>query len=96
MTPDLSYYWEGAREWASIINGMNKTRKRSCKGMITTTSLSFSFVCFFSILLYAKMIYYYSRVLFFCAEVRILKEDTRVSAPNLFLELDFRRKDNHN
>ena len=65
--------------------------------MITTASLLFSgnSIFSFSILLHAKIIYYYYRILFY-AVVHILKEDVRVSAPNVFLKLDFRRKHIHN
>ena len=32
VTPDLSYYWEGAREWRErIVNGTKK--KKCCEGI---------------------------------------------------------------
>ena len=34
MTPDLSYYWEGAREWCEDIKWDEEKKKKCCKGIV--------------------------------------------------------------
>ena len=60
MTPDLSYYWEGAREWWED-NNWDGEKQMLQRYVITTHSIptllrDFLVFCL-SILLYAKIIY---------------------------------------
>ena len=80
MTPDLSYYWEGARDSARI-SGMDK--HIYCKGIHIASlpyseNFKFLFICpFFST---QKLVTNY---IFFCAVVHP-EEGTRMSTPAFF------------
>ena len=42
VTSDMSYHWEGAREWCEDDKWHEEKEKQSCKGMTTTAFLPVS------------------------------------------------------